>query len=569
MAKKNKEKIYVKCVKRHSQRINKGKWEKIVQICHFYAREKDSFLETYGSTSYGIYAASNFREIRNSLVKEKYKSRFALQARVWKLALKDALETIDRYWSAQISFLEDVIYKDASLLPKEKKLLLKAISTPAQLYDILTFKEKSNLLDSLNTEESAKIVSTFEKIASKVIKKSPRVKIERSFIAEPETYRIFEHNGRQYIAITSLEKGKRICIPLKGKGDISGQIRIVLNYEKQAIEVHHVIKAGFNPKPKKVEKIGIDFGITEVFTDSQGERFGTKFGQTLEKISTEQKEKGQKRNKIYAVWKKHRAKKNYQKARKIRKQNLGKKKLKKRLQKRREELAKQVNQALNVFFDTKEPEIVVYENLSNLRGKAKSKQMSRLVSAWIRTTIDKRLQFKASQRCSLLVAVNPAYTSSVCPVCDWVAKGNRNGDRFKCLFCGHSGVCDYIAACEILKRENEPEITLQMPKEQVRMLLISKFCRRLESEELAKSLSQANWEAVRKEITDKETIAKIQNVEKASLDATVPGKTSETLSTTYNHRGRNTLSKKIVHFKKESHSKSETNSLSVKTDFSS
>ena len=49
-------------------------------------------------------------------------------------------------------------------------------------------------------------------------------------------------------------------------------------------------------------------------------------------------------------------------------------------------------------------------------------------------------------------AENPAYTSQTCPVCGLVDVGNRNGDLFLCLGCGHSGHADLVAGTNILNR---------------------------------------------------------------------------------------------------------------------
>jgi len=47
---------------------------------------------------------------------------------------------------------------------------------------------------------------------------------------------------------------------------------------------------------------------------------------------------------------------------------------------------------------------------------------------------------------------NPAYTSQTCPVCGLVDAGNRNGDEFLCLNCGHHDHSDLVAGTNILNR---------------------------------------------------------------------------------------------------------------------
>ncbi len=60
---------------------------------------------------------------------------------------------------------------------------------------------------------------------------------------------------------------------------------------------------------------------------------------------------------------------------------------------------------------------------------------NRSVSAWTRGVYTQRLNFKAQMRGSHLLAVNPAYSSQLCPDCGFVDSKNRTGDRFCCLYC--------------------------------------------------------------------------------------------------------------------------------------
>ena len=91
------------------------------------------------------------------------------------------------------------------------------------------------------------------------------------------------------------------------------------------------------------------------------------------------------------------------------------------------------------------------------------------------------MDFKTSQRGSLLKTVNCAYSSQVCPSCGWVEKSNQSGDSFMCRQCRFTGESDHVAALELLRRDDEPEITLAMSKTQVKMILLARFRRRLES----------------------------------------------------------------------------------------
>jgi len=94
-----------------------------------------------------------------------------------------------------------------------------------------------------------------------------------------------------------------------------------------------------------------------------------------------------------------------------------------------------------------------------------------------------RIEFKALVKGFHHKQVNPAYGSQNCVHCEFVDHRNRNGDDFKCLFCGHEDHADRIAALNYLRRYSDEEIGLYMPHNQIRTILLTRFHRRLETEQ--------------------------------------------------------------------------------------
>jgi transposase len=291
-------------------------------------------------------------------------------------------------------------------------------------------------------------------------------------------YRVFAHRGRQYIAIMGLERGKRIVIPLTGRTKVRGTVRIVLDFDEQRVEVHVAVEVK-TPGPLEGEACGLDAGVTEVFTDERGQRYGVGFGETLGGQSDYVCEKGRRRAKLRAVAEKAQKKGDRAKARRIRKYNLGKKKQKKKRRKMRREVERQINTALHRVLRERRPCVLVTERL-DIRGKGKSKRLSRLVGQWARGALRERTEFLASAGGSCREQVNPAYSSQTCPVCGYVHEGNRQGDRFQCLYCGHVDDADRVAAHNLKARRADPEIHLWTPKEEVQAILLRRFKARLE-----------------------------------------------------------------------------------------
>ena len=77
--------------------MNTVKWEALGELARRYRAEKNVHLRAYHQD--GAFAASRSeRTRRDELVKAHYASPNALQARMWKLAQKDAYETVEKQW---------------------------------------------------------------------------------------------------------------------------------------------------------------------------------------------------------------------------------------------------------------------------------------------------------------------------------------------------------------------------------------------------------------------------------------------------------------------------------------
>ena len=225
--------------------------------------------------------------------------------------------------------------------------------------------------------------------------------------------------------------------------------------------------------------IACDVGLTEVFVDEEGNQYGKELGETLKNASRRLNPKGKRRNKLHGLAKRYDAQGKRAKARNIRRRNLGCKKSKELKRRTKITITNQINRAINQMLKERDPQIVVTERL-DFRGKAKSKDISRRVSYWHRSTLKERFEFKASAAGCRREQINPAYTSQTCPQCGYLDKANRKGDVFQCLKCEHRGHADQIAAINQKGRYFDRRITLYTPKEEVKRILLDDYKARLE-----------------------------------------------------------------------------------------
>lgn len=71
------------------------------------------------------------------------------------------------------------------------------------------------------------------------------------------------------------------------------------------------------------------------------------------------------------------------------------------------------------------------------------------------------LSYKLAERGGLLVEVDPRNTSRTCSACGVVDRASRNGQRFRCVACGHEAHADTNAAIEILRRWGSPSLPVE------------------------------------------------------------------------------------------------------------
>ncbi|MGB9826741.1 MAG: zinc ribbon domain-containing protein, partial [Desulfofundulus sp.] len=202
------------------------------------------------------------------------------------------------------------------------------------------------------------------------------------------------------------------------------------------------------------------------------------YGEALQEMSDYILDKGRKRQKLWALYRKFREE-DPAKARRIKRHNLGFAKQREKHRKFRRRCENEINRAFNELFRLRSPKVIAYEDLSHLRGKAKSKGLSRKVSLWMRRITKERLEYKSY---IYSVAdpgpVNVAYASQECPVCHWVDPRNRDGDIFKCRRCGFTADADQVNAINVKNRLHDEEITKHTPYRKVKEVLLRRHYER-------------------------------------------------------------------------------------------
>jgi len=240
--------------------------------------------------------------------------------------------------------------------------------------------------------------------------------------------RILSYKKDNSVSIWSVDGRLKIpfvCHNPKYLPYIKGEADLV--YKKGKFYLFQAIEVPEEDIKDVEEFIGVDFGITDTATLSDGTSFSS---QNLNKV----------RDKYFKV------RRSVQ-----RKGTKGSKKLLKRLKGREQRFATITNHTISKQIVEKaksENKGIAIEDLTYIRERTRvRKAQRRKHHSWAFSQLRSFLEYKAKLAGVPLVVVDPRYTSKICNVCKCI--GNRNGKHFSCPNCGNSIDSDVNAAINI------------------------------------------------------------------------------------------------------------------------
>ena len=425
----------------YSDNLNQAKYDALNEIAKRCGSIRTEVWRNYGSIG-GL--GARFRPVRDGWIADKHVKN--LPQRIWRVTLSDSLDDIKANREAAKEIVKRHIFRNIDDKDKRKELLKKL------------------------KKDSVWINDSYLRRLMRQYWKQGKNHTFNQIVLEPGSYKCFSHNGKNYIEVISLKRCKRIAIPVGTNYSITGQIRLILRDGK--VEIHYTID-NTDDRACGNNKIGIDKGYTEAFVDSEGEFYGKGLGTILSKESDSLKKKYQKRNKIKTVLDQV-EQKNPKKAKRIRKNNLGRKKLNRRKKKHQAKVKTIVFTAVNRIVD--KAETVVCEDLTKtFKSRNLGKNTNRRLSGWVKGLMASAIDIVASRRGSRVILVNAAYTSQICSKCGCF--GKRTGNTFHCASgCGAEGGADQNAAVNILARLHDKELHRWLPFQKVKQILLER-CR--------------------------------------------------------------------------------------------
>lgn len=414
--------------------------------------------------------------IRDELIQKNLLSN-KITKTLSRVAIEKSASTIKTNWIATKKKVKKAIMQNENLNEDDKRYLFLCLKHTPTLYNILNYKKVDYTTDYL---KDLKIdVHRLNNLLRRYIR---RYKIKSytnkaNVILTSNLYK-FKTNNKTFM-FSGKTKNSRITINLIGNvPKLKGTLELVKNQKSNQYYLHVPLDRIIKQKEvtEKSEILGLDVGITDLITLSNGSIYGANsselfytlsdnlvnknrfrlfsYKRKLEKrISTEQDES---KKSILEL-----------KLKNLEENNLGLQKRNSKIRKYKSRIVSHINCELNKMIKEEDLKEIVREDLNWISKKKniRKKQQNRF-STWSKGTLLERLSIKLIEKGIKEIIVNPAYTSQICSKCNHL--GTRNGKEFKCTNCNLNIDADFNASINIKKRKYIKEINIYTPYKQVK-----------------------------------------------------------------------------------------------------
>lgn len=298
-------------------------------------------------------------------------------------------------------------------------------------------REKYSLTANLAIRAIARVAESSKRKLRKVRKFKPT--------SVSYDQRIFSYIPAKEIVSLSTVRG-RIKIPLilgnyqrhllEGQKPTSATV-VYRKSKRQKDFYINIVLSNSVPSPMGTNPVGIDLGINNIATTSNGIRFSGKKAMHIRKhyadLRASLQAKGTK----------------------------GAKKLLRRLSGKESRIIRNLNHIISkrIVEEVNPDNILVMEDLKHIRKRTKVRKKQRYIQqSWPFSQLQQFIQYKAMEKEINVSFVDPSYSSQTCSRCGQI--GYRNGSLFSCP-CGYHNNADFNASYNLSLRHNGPGDGLQ------------------------------------------------------------------------------------------------------------
>lgn len=414
--------------------------------------------------------------IRDELVQKDLLSK-KITKTFSRVAIEKSASTIKANWTATKKKTKKAISQNENLTKDDKRYLYLCLKHTPTLYNILNYKKVDYAIDYL---KDLKVdVHRLNNLLRRYIRryKTKSYTNKANVILTSNLYK-FNPNNNEF-TFTGKKGYSQLKITLIGNvPKLKGTLELVKNQKSNQYYLHVPLDRIIAKKNMTVESeiLGLDVGITDLITLSNGSVYGANSAELFYTLSDNLVNKNRSRLFSYKrqleeriLTEQDQSKKSIleQKLKNLENNNLGSKKRISKISKYKSRIVSHINCELNKMVKEEDIEEIVREDLnwSNKKKNVSRKQRNRF-STWSKGTLLERLSIKLAEKGIKETIVNPAYTSQVCCKCNHL--GSRNGKVFKCSNCNLNIDADFNASINIKKRKSIKEIDIYTPYKEVK-----------------------------------------------------------------------------------------------------
>lgn len=417
--------------------------------------------------------------IRDELIQEDLLSK-KITKTFSRTAIEKSASTIKSNWTRTKKSVKKAIAQNENLTEDDKRYLFLCLKHTPTLYNILNYKKIDYTTDYL---KDLKVdVHRLNNLLRRYIRRyKTKAHTNKSNVILPSSLYKFNPSNNEF-TLTGKKRNSKVKITLIGNvPKLKGTLELVKNQKSNQYYLHVPLDRIINKKKMTDESeiLGLDVGITDLITLSNGSIYGANSAELFYNLSDNLVNKN--RSRLFSYKRKleqrilieqDQSKKSIleQKLRNLEENNLGFKKRSSKIGKYKSRIASHINCELNKMIKEEDIQEIVREDLNWSSKKRKKRKVSRKqqnrFSTWTKGVLLERLSVKLAEKGIKETIVNPAYTSQVCCKCNHL--GERKGKEFKCSNCNLSIDADFNASINIKKRKFISEINIDTPYKEVK-----------------------------------------------------------------------------------------------------
>ena len=415
--------------------------------------------------------------IRDELIQKDLLSK-KITKTLSRVAVEQSAATIKSNWTTTKKKVKKSIAQNENLTKDDKHYLYLCLKHTPTLYNILNYKKVDYATDCL---KDLKVdVHRLNNLLRRYIRryKTKSYTNKANVILTSNLYKFDSNNN--IFSFTGKKKNSKVTITLIGNiPKLKGTLELVKNQKSNQYYLHVPLDRIIIKKEmtEQSEILGLDVGITDLITLSNGSIYGANSAELFYTLSDNLVNKNRSRLFSYKRQLEERiltendpSKKSILelKLKNLENNNLGSKKRISKISKYKSRIVSHINCELNKMVKEEDIEEIVREDLNWISKKKKNvsrKQQNRF-STWSKGVLLERLSVKLAENGIKETIVNPAYTSQVCCKCNHL--GSRNGKVFKCLNCNLNIDADFNASINTKKRKFISEINIDTPYKEVK-----------------------------------------------------------------------------------------------------